>query len=130
MIKNIKIIVLFNIILVLLSLLFFVWTDSIFFLFLISPFISLVFLRNLKIKSLRNSVDLEKQGGVKQEIMDDIWRTVNYTKRRYKNDLINKNIMLVKGSERLKKRIDKSKISKNCKKELKDYLNKQISQGQ
>ncbi|MDR2666014.1 MAG: hypothetical protein LBB92_00975 [Endomicrobium sp.] len=74
-----------------------------------------------------NDNNLEKQLVIKQEIMDDIYQTINYTKRRYKSDLINKNIMLLRDLEKLKKQIDKARIDENCKRELRDYLDKQIA---
>jgi len=124
--KNITIVMLFNIFFVFLTMFFFIYID-IFVLFLISPFIPLIFFESCKKKLLKNDNgnDLERQLKIKQEVRDDIYQSINYTKRRYKNDLINKNIMLLRDIERLKKRIDKAKIDENHKKELKDYLNKQ-----
>jgi hypothetical protein len=126
--KNIAIAMLFNILFIFLTLFLFVYTN-IFFLFLIFPFIPLIFFKSFGIKLLRNENDnnLEKQLVIKQEIMDDIYQTINYTKRRYKSDLINKNIMLLRDLEKLKKQIDKARIDENCKRELRDYLDKQIA---
>jgi len=96
---------------------------NVFFLFLVFPLIPLVmFLRNPKKESLYLDVP-EKQLEIKREIMDDICRSVSCTKRKYKNDLINKKIMLSKDFERLKRKIDKSKINENYKRELMEYLN-------
>ncbi|GMO66555.1 MAG: hypothetical protein Nk1A_4120 [Endomicrobiia bacterium] len=120
--KNVAIVILFNILFIFLTLFLFVYIN-IFFLFLISPFIPLIFFVSFKRKLLKNDME------IKQEIMDDIYQTISYTKRRYKNDLINKNITLLRDLERLKKQIDKSRINENCKKKLRDYLNKQIGQS-
>jgi hypothetical protein len=86
-----------------------------------------MFLRNLKWES-PNVDKLEKQLKIKQEIMDDIHKSVSDIKRRYKDDLVNESIMLSKNFERLRKKIDKSKLNEDYKRELMDYLNKQMEQ--
>lgn len=123
--KNIVIVMLFNILFIFLTLFIFVCTKM-FFLFLVFPLIPLIFFRSFGRKLLRNDNDLEKQLVIKQEIMDDIYQTINCTKRRYKGDLINKNIMLLRDLEKLKKQIDKARIDENCKRELRDYLDKKL----
>jgi len=125
--KNMALILLFNIFFIVLAFLLFVHTNVLF-LFLMFPLIPLImFLRNLKWES-PNVDKLEKQLKIKQEIMDDIHKSVSDIKRRYKDDLVNESIMLSKNFERLRKKIDKSKLNEDCKRELMDYLNKQMEQ--
>jgi len=120
-------ILLFNIFFIVLAFLLFVHTNVLF-LFLMFPLIPLImFLRNLKWES-PNVDKLEKQLKIKQEIMDDIHKSVSDIKRRYKDDLVNESIMLSKNFERLRKKIDKSKLNEDYKRELMDYLNKQMEQ--
>jgi len=125
--KNMALILLFNIFFIVLAFLLFVHTNVLF-LFLMFPLIPLImFLRNLKWES-PNVDKLEKQLKIKQEIMDDIHKSVSDIKRRYKDDLVNESIMLSKNFERLRKKIDKSKLNEDYKRELMDYLNKQMEQ--